>query len=323
MATLQGQKRPVATFTRTYDAPRARVFQAWTDPAQLAQWWGPRGFTNPVCHLDVRPGGQIRIDMRAPDGTVFPMAGVFDEVVEPERLVFTCYAHPDAQGVNQLEVRNTVVFTEHEGKTTINVEAVVVKATGDAADAVNGMEAGWMQSLERLAELSACAAPATKPFIISRVFEAPRELVYKVWTEQKHLIRWGGPKGTTVTVGTFDFRPGGMYHTCVRGPEGKEMWGKWAFREIVPLERLVFVTSFSDAAGNLTRHPLSATWPLEMLTTVTFTEAAGRTTVTIQWDPLNATPEERATFAASRDGMQQGWTGMLDTLTEYLATCGA
>ena len=80
------------TLTRTLNAPRSLVFKAWTDPKQLAQWWGPKGFTNPVCELDLRVNGEIRIDMRAPDGKVYPMAGAYREIVEPERLVFTAAA---------------------------------------------------------------------------------------------------------------------------------------------------------------------------------------------------------------------------------------
>src|SRR5512144_2317401 len=74
------------TLTRTFDAPRERLFEAWTDPAHVAPWWGPECFTNPVCELDPRSGGAIRIDMRAPDGTVYPMAGVYREITAPSRL---------------------------------------------------------------------------------------------------------------------------------------------------------------------------------------------------------------------------------------------
>src|SRR2546425_12602849 len=76
-------------FTRTFNVPRELMFKVWTDPKHLAQWWGPHGFTNPVCETDLRPGGLIRIHMRGPDGVVHPMAGVYQEIVEPERLVFT------------------------------------------------------------------------------------------------------------------------------------------------------------------------------------------------------------------------------------------
>ena len=80
---------------RTLEAPRALVWEAWTDPAQLAGWWGPEQFTIPRCEADVRPGGQLRIDMQGPDGTVYPMNGTFAEVVEPERLVLLTAALDD------------------------------------------------------------------------------------------------------------------------------------------------------------------------------------------------------------------------------------
>jgi uncharacterized protein YndB with AHSA1/START domain len=140
--------------TRVFDAPRALLFRAWTNPKHLAQWWGPRGFTNPVCELDVRPDGAIHIVMRGPDGTDHPMVGAFHEIAPPERLVFTS-AVDDANGKRLLEARNTVTFTEQSGKTMLTLRALVVKATPEAAPMLAGMEAGWTQSLERLEALMA------------------------------------------------------------------------------------------------------------------------------------------------------------------------
>src|SRR5439155_12002397 len=97
------------TLTRVFDAPRSTVFKLWTDPKHMARWWGPHGFTNPRCELDARPGGKIHIDMRAPDGTVYPMTGTFREVVEPERLVFMAVAE-DHAGTPLLESLTTVTF---------------------------------------------------------------------------------------------------------------------------------------------------------------------------------------------------------------------
>jgi uncharacterized protein YndB with AHSA1/START domain len=136
-------------FTRVFDAPRQLVFKAWTDPKHVAQWWGPTGFTNPRCELDVRPGGAIRIDMRAPDGTVYPMSGVYQEIVEPERLVFTSIALDDA-GNPLFENLNTVTFTEHAGKTTITLQTCVIKSTDKALQYLKGMEIGWSMTLDRL-----------------------------------------------------------------------------------------------------------------------------------------------------------------------------
>ena len=134
---------------RVFNAPRERVWKAWTDPRQLAQWWGPAGFTNPVCEADVRPGGAIRIDMRGPDGAVYPMTGVYREVVAPERLVFAASAL-DEKGRPLFEVLNTVTFAKQGGKTLLTVRAQVVNKTAGADAYLEGMEAGWSQSLVRL-----------------------------------------------------------------------------------------------------------------------------------------------------------------------------
>ena len=136
--------------TRTFDAPRELVFKAWTDPKLMAQWWGPKYFTNPVCELDVRPGGAILIHMRGPDGVVYPMKGAFHEIVAPERLVFTSSAIEDEEGNSGLEVLTTVTFAEYEGKTKLTMQAVITKSTPDAAGAFAGMEEGWNQSLDKL-----------------------------------------------------------------------------------------------------------------------------------------------------------------------------
>ncbi len=155
-------------------------------------------------------------------------------------------------------------------------------------------------------------------FIISRVFEAPRELVWKALTDPERMKHWWGPKGFTVQVAKMDFRPRGSYHYCLRSPEGKDMWGKFFYREIREPDQIVFVNSFSDEKGRLTRHPMHQNWPLEMLSTFTFTENKGKTTLNIEWTPLNPTEEERKAFEDGMDGMKQGWTGTLDQLTDYL-----
>jgi uncharacterized protein YndB with AHSA1/START domain len=141
----------VMEMTRVFDAPRKVVFAAWTDPKQVTQWWGPTGFTTPVCELDARPGGAILIHMRAPDGTVYPMSGVYREVVPPERLVFT--ATPlDKDGKPMFENLNTVIFSERDGKTTVALRVEVVKSSAEAEQYLAGMEMGWKMTLDRLGE---------------------------------------------------------------------------------------------------------------------------------------------------------------------------
>ncbi len=141
------------SITRIIDAPRALVFKMWTDAHHLAQWWGPRHFTNPVCELDVRVGGAILIHMQAPDGVTYPMTGTFREIVPPERLVFMAVAE-DANGKALLESLTTVTFAEQDGKTRLTVDAHAIGLAPIALQMLAGMEAGWTQSLDKLAELA-------------------------------------------------------------------------------------------------------------------------------------------------------------------------
>ncbi len=160
----------------------------------------------------------------------------------------------------------------------------------------------------------------TADFVISRVFDAPRALIWQCFTDPDRMKHWWGPAGSTIVASKMDLRVGGTYLGAMRDPAGRVMWGKFVYREIVAPQRLVWVHSFSDEAGGVTRHPLSPTWPLEMLTTVTFDEPRqGQTGVTIRWSPINATQDELKTFDAARDGMRQGWGGTFERLIAYLA----
>ena len=137
------------TITRVFDAPRALVFKAWTDAAQVAQWWGPKGFTNPVCEVDARVGGALHIHMRAPDGNIYPMKGEFREIVPPERLVFTNNAL-DAAGHPIIKGLTTVTFAEAGGKTTLTLHTRGSAMTEQAAGYLQGMEMGWTMSIDKL-----------------------------------------------------------------------------------------------------------------------------------------------------------------------------
>lgn len=142
------------TITRIFDAPREVVFRAWTDAAQLAQWWGPKGFTSPVCEIDARVGGALRIDMRGPDGSIYPMKGAFREIVPPERLAFTTIALDDA-GNHILDGFTTVIFADDDGKTRLTLHTRARAVVDKAAAYLQGMEMGWTQSIEKLQVLLA------------------------------------------------------------------------------------------------------------------------------------------------------------------------
>jgi uncharacterized glyoxalase superfamily protein PhnB/uncharacterized protein YndB with AHSA1/START domain len=158
-----------------------------------------------------------------------------------------------------------------------------------------------------------------QPFVISGTFEVSRDTLWKCFTDPERMRQWWGPKGVTIIASEMDLRPGGTYHYGMRTPDGKEMWGKFTYREIAPPEQLVLVNSFSDERGGLTRHPLSPSWPIEMLCTFSFVDTGGKAVFTVSWTPLNPTAQERATFDAGHDSMKQGWTGTMERLAAYLA----
>jgi uncharacterized protein YndB with AHSA1/START domain len=160
----------------------------------------------------------------------------------------------------------------------------------------------------------------SKDFVVTRVFDAPRDLVWKCFTDPERMKHWWGPEGFTVVASKMDLRVGGTYHYGMTAPNGTPMWGLFTYREIVPQEKLVFVSSFSDEKGGVTRHPGHEKWPLKMLSTFTFEDApGGKTKFIVHWRTLDASEEEQRTFDTMHDSMTQGWGGTMDQLEAYLA----
>jgi uncharacterized protein YndB with AHSA1/START domain len=162
--------------------------------------------------------------------------------------------------------------------------------------------------------------PANDVFKISRTFDTDRDTMFKLWTNPDQLKHWWGPKGYTVRSAKVELKPGGQFLYCLESPDGEEMWGKFAFREVAKPKRLVFVTSFSNAGGGITKHPLVPNWPREVMSRVMMVEEKDKTTVTVEWSPYHATPTEIETFRAGQESMQEGWTGTFDRLDNYLST---
>jgi len=316
--------------TRVFDAPRELVWQAYTEPSRLAQWWGPRGFTTRTHRMELRAGGQWRFVMIGPDGHEYENLITYIEIDKPARLHYRHGGTVDVEPVN-FEV---VVSFENDGapdRTRVTMRSLF--PSRNARDFVArryGAVEGGRQTLARLAELLAANTaepdPADPPFTLTRVFRAPLALVWDAWTQREHLMKWMGPKGASIVQCSLELVPGGVFHYAMQGADGSLMWGKWVFREIAPRERLGFVMSFSDEHAGITRHPMAAEWPLESMTTLTFAEHAGigrGTTVLLSWVPIKATTAERALFAASHDSMRQGWGGTMEQLDAHLAQVGA
>ena len=170
-----------------------------------------------------------------------------------------------------------------------------------------------------MAEKSAPTNASPGEFVLTRLFDAPRPLVWQAFTEAHHLQNWFGPKGFTVTVAKLELVPGGTFLYSMQTPDGHRMWGKWVFREIVPPEKLVSVVSFCDEHGTPVRHPMSTTWPLEVLSTILLTEQGNKTLLTGKSIPINAPRTDRDTFEAGFGSMTQGFNGAWDQLSAYLA----
>lgn len=161
--------------------------------------------------------------------------------------------------------------------------------------------------------------PADVSFRISRRYDAPRELVFKAWTEAERLARWWGPKDFGLKVCTLEFSPGGVFHYSMTTPDGVEMWGLFRYREIAEPERLVWLNSFADATGRPVRNPWDENWPLSMLIDMKLSESEGGTLLELSSAPFEATAEEEATFYAGHASMTQGFGGTLDKLADEIA----
>ena len=150
---MANQNNRELTLVRTYNAPRELVYKAWTDPKHLAQWWGPNGFTNPVCEANAVPGGAIRIHMYHPAYPDTWVKGIFHELVPPEKIVFSNNAHIGENNPPSIESITTVTLEEQNGVTKLTVYVNVSNFAPEMAPALAGQEEGWSQSLKRLETL--------------------------------------------------------------------------------------------------------------------------------------------------------------------------
>ncbi|MGV8839671.1 MAG: SRPBCC family protein [Bauldia sp.] len=313
---------PDVVITRTFHAPRALVWEAFTEPKHLREWWGPHWFTNGRVDVDLRVGGTMRIDMTAPDGAVYPMKALFKEISPPEKLVMLDSAFDDERGVPKLETLTTITFTEDAGRTTVKVLNQILHVHPDMLPALAGMEEGWSQSLERLgADLGSLviALPDSEPVVrMSRIFAAPRELVWEMLTNAEHLKHWWGPRSMTTVHCEMDARPGGRWaiHQVVDAPEsiggtpaGTLLKFRGRILEVDPPARLVQTFGMEGEWGGE-----------EIREVVTLTDIGNGRTLYTGVSYANSFEEREAALAT---GMSYGAQEMFDRLDEYLPTAKA
>jgi uncharacterized protein YndB with AHSA1/START domain len=325
---IDAEQDATIVITRIFDAPRELVFDAWTDPKHLAEWWGPNGFSITTRAFDMQPGGTWRLVMHGPDGRDYENRIVYEEIVRPERLV---YRHPGGEDVEPVRFQTTVTFEDLGGKTRLTMRMLFPSAAERqrVAEKYRAVEGG-RQTLERLAQyvaarLNAAAARAggadmaaaaatgqsglafgERTVEIVRIIDAPRSLVFEAWTDRAHLTQWWGPNGFTNPVCEIDVRPGGAIHIVMRGPDGAEYPMKGVFREVARPERLVFTNIAVDQDGN---HLIDGS------TTVFFEELGNKTRLTVRTHAVG-----RVAYAERKlAGMEVGWTQSIDRLTGHVA----
>lgn len=305
----------VISLTRVYDAPLAAVWDAWTQPDEVDQWWGPRGFTLTTHSRDLRTGGHWHYTMHGPDGTDYENTTQYLDVLPMQRLVYDHGGHRDRPPL----FRVTALFTERDGRTQLDM--AMAFATPEVAREMGGFirQAGGESTWDRLAEYLGKRHASQELFVIARSFQADIQTVYDMWTSPEHLARWLPPTGATMRFLRAEPRVGGSSFYEMRFGDGAPMHGRIEYLELRRPSRIVYLQQFCDAQERVVRPAFFTHWPLRMRTTVELAVEDGQTTrATVRWEPLDATAQDIAEFIRQRTGMTGGWTGSFDKLEDLL-----
>jgi len=306
------------SITRVYDAPLKTVWEAWSDPDQAAQWWGPRGFTLTTHSKELRPGGIWHYTMHGPDGTDYPNKAFYHVVEQHRKLVYDHGGYDDRPPL----FRVTVLFSESAGKTTM--EMTMTLPTAEEAEATRKFikAAGGNATWDRLAEFLDERENEQHSFVINRSFAAPINLVFEMWTQPDHLAEWLPPQGFEMDILRADIRDGGDCFFRMSNRADVTFYGKFDYREITQPSRIVSVQRFCDEAEQTARHPGLSVFPETLLMSVLFVSEDDFTTrVTVTTTPTgSASVEEIRAFTNTRPSMTQGWTGSFDKLEAMIST---
>ncbi len=225
--------QPTLVIKRVFNAPRKLVFEAWTKPEHVRRWYGLQSMTMPVCEIDLRVGGRWRYVISTSNGEEYGFSGEYREIVPGERLIYT-EGYEAMPGTDYLV---TTTFDEKDGKTTLTSHLLYKTKEHRDGHIASGMEPGVIETYARLDEHLELMP---REIVKTRIFDAPRERVWQVWTEPKHVAQWWGPNGFTNTIHTMDVRPGGVWEFIMHGPDGTDFKNKIIFTEVVEPQRLAY-----------------------------------------------------------------------------------
>lgn len=287
-------------FSRVFEAPRERVFKAWTSANHIENWWGPNGFTTTTHEFRFVPEGVWSFVMHSPEGIDYDNKIVFHQITAPQKIV---YEH-DNLDPEASEFQTTVSFKDLGHQTKIKI--TILFPTEEACEEAKKMGAveGGAQTLNRLAHYLEMTE-GEFDLMLTRRFKAPRKLVFEAWTNPQYLAQWWGPQGFTNPVCEIDPRPNGHLHIDMKGPDGKIYPCKGYVLEIQEPERLVISTSALD------EHGVSV---IDDMNTITFQKGHNATILTLHAAIVNASPLGREYLK----GQEEGWSQSLDRLAEFL-----
>lgn len=300
---------------RLYDAPVEAVWDAWTDPKKVEQWWGPRGFTLTTHSKDLRVGGHWHYTMHGPDGTDYPNKTFYHEVEEYRKLVYDHGASDDRPPL----FRVTALFSDVGGKTKLQLTMSL--ATPEAAESIRKFikPAGGNATWDRLAEYLSETGQGEMRFVINRSFAAPIDAVYQAWTNAEQRCRWLPPPGFQMEFQQIDIRNGGRCVSRMSNADGVSFYVQFDYHECSP-SRIVYTQRFCDESGQTTRHPAMQEFAEALLNTVDFTiEEDGLTRVTLTTSPVGVlSPGEIQAFVDLRSSMTVGWSNSFDAMEAML-----
>lgn len=279
--------------TRIMPAPLDAVWDAWTDPAKLPQWWGPRGFTCRTHEINLTEGGQWRFDMIGPDGTVYPNRHQFRRIAPKHSIDY----HLDDDGTGDHTFDAEVRFSEVKDGTRVSLTLIFATAEERAGVEAFGAVALGYTTLDCLAET---AAPDT--LSLTRILNATPDRLWQCWTDPSEMAHWFYPDSTDIVSADFAPLTRTNWRTIMQGADSTKMTMEGKFETVDAPRYLVFTHGWRDADGKV---------PTVTRVTVSLHPLGDQTRLTIV--------QQGFASDASRDGHRTGWAQTLDHLATHLA----